>query len=49
MATDLNKQVDVFTVLKFIFGTQRNSFSDIDFFTSNLLLHAYSLVRQLEA
>ena len=49
-ATDLNRQVeDAFTVLKFTFITQRNRFSVIDFFTLNLLLHAYSLVRQLEA
>ena len=49
-ATDLNGQVeDVFTVLKFIFSTQRNSFSVINFLTLNLLLHAYRLVRQSEA
>ena len=43
-ATDLNRQVeDVFTVLKFIFSTKRNSFSVIDFLISNLLLHAYRL------
>ena len=49
-ATELNRQVeDVFTVLKFIFSTQRNSFSVIDFLISNLLLHAYRLVTQKEA
>ena len=43
-ATDLSRQVEhVFTVLKFIFSTQRNSFSVIDFLISNLLLHAYRL------
>ena len=47
-ATDLNGQVeDVFTVLKFIFSTQK--FSAIDLLISNLLLHAYRLVRQSEA
>ena len=45
-ATDLNRQVeDVNTVLKFIFTTQKNSFSVIDFLIPNLLLHAYRLVR----
>ena len=49
-ATDLNSQVeDVFTVLKFIFSTQRNYFSIIDFRIFNLLLHAYRLVRQSKA
>ena len=49
-ATDLNSQVeDVFTVLKFIFSTQRNSFPVVDFLISDLLLHVYSLVRQSEA
>ena len=46
-ATDLNRQVgDVYTVLKFIFSTQRSSFLVIDFLIPNLLLHAYRLVRQ---
>ena len=45
-ATDLNRQVeDVNRVLKFIFSTQKNSFSVIDFLIPNLLLHAYKLVR----
>ena len=49
-ATDLNRKFeDVFTVLKFIFNTQRNSVSVTDFLISNLLLHAYSFVRQVEA
>ena len=49
-ATDLNRQVeDVFTVIKFIFSTQRNSFLVTDFLISNLLLHAYRFVRQSEA
>ena len=49
-ATDLNRQVeDVFTVLKFIFSAQRNSFSIIDFLILNLLLHACRLVKQKEA
>ena len=49
-ATDLNSQVeDVFTVLKFISSTQRNSFPVVDFLISDLLLHVYSLVRQSEA
>ena len=49
-ATDLNRQVeDVFTILKFIFSTRRNSFSVIDFLISSLLLYAYTLVRQSEA
>ena len=48
--TDLNRQVeDVFTVLKFIFRTQGNNFSVIDFLISNLLLHIYRLVIQSEA
>ena len=48
--TDLNRKLkDVFTVLKFISSTQTNNFSVIDFLISNLLLHAYSFVRQLEA
>ena len=47
VATDLNRQVkDVFTVLKFIFNSQRNSISVIHFIISNLLLQAYRLVRQ---
>ena len=49
-ATDLNMQVeDFFTVLKFIFSTQRSSFSAIVFLILNLLLHAYRLERQSEA
>ena len=49
-ATDPNRQVeDFFTVLKFIFSTQRNSFSVTDFLISNLLLHAERLIRQSEA
>ena len=40
---------DFFTVLKFIFSTQRNSFSVTDFLISNLLLHAHRLIRQSEA
>ena len=49
-ATDLKMQVEsVFTVLKFVFNTRRNSFSVIDFLISNLLLHTYRLVRQKEA
>ena len=49
-ATDLSRQVEhVFTVLKFIFSTKRNSFSVTDFLISNLLLHAYRLVRQSES
>ena len=49
-ATDLNRQVEeVLTVLKYTFGTQRNSFSVTDFLISYLLLHAYRLVRQLQA
>ena len=50
VGTDLNRNLeDVFTVLKFIISTQRNSFSVIDFLISNPLLHAYSFVRQSEA
>ena len=49
-ATDPNRQVeDFFTVLKFIFSTQRNSSSVTDFLISNLLLHAERLIRQSEA
>ena len=40
-ATDLIIQLEyVFAVLKFIFSTQRNSFSVIDFLTTNLLLQS---------
>ena len=49
-ATDLNRKLeDFFTVLKFIFSTQRNSFSVIDFLILNLLLQVYRFVRQSEA
>ena len=42
-ATDINRQLeDVFAVLKFIFSTQRNSFSVIDFLILNLpFMHTY--------
>ena len=47
--TNLNRKLlDVFTTLKFIFSTQRNSFSVIDFLISNLLSHEYSFLRQSE-
>ena len=49
-ATDPNRQVeDFFTVLKFIFSTQRNSYSVTDFLIYNLLLHAERLIRHSEA
>ena len=45
-AANLNRQVkDVFRVLKFILSMQGNSFSVIDFFISNLLLHGDSQKR----
>ena len=42
-ATDISRQLeDVFAVLKFIFSTQRNSFSVIDFLILNLpFMHTY--------